>query len=140
MHKGPSFAMIDLYYPDSTEVATMLRIDPNISIYVQLADHLRSLIFSGTLKPGDKIPSIRDMAVELEVNPNTMRRVYQELITDGLVHANGTLGNFVTDDSDRIRALKRAHIEEKTKAYLETLEACDADRDLILSLLKGDKS
>lgn len=117
----------------------MLRIDPNISIYVQLADHLRIGIYSGQRKPGSKIPSIRDMAVELEVNPNTIKRVYQALLSDGLIYTNGTLGNFVTEDETLIEQQKLVYLSEKTKAYVDLLKACKADIDHVFKEVKEAK-
>lgn len=117
----------------------MLKIDPNISIFVQLADHLRIGIFSGQRKPGSKIPSIRDMAVELEVNPNTIKRVYQELITDGLIYANGTLGNFVTEDEGHINNQKTLYLHEKTKSFMDILISCNADaKDVFKQIKEAD--
>jgi DNA-binding transcriptional regulator YhcF (GntR family) len=88
----------------------MLKINPNISIFVQLAEYLRIEIFSNALKPGDKILSIREMAIELEVNPNTIKRVYQELLDDGLICTHGTLGNYVSDDVNLIENKKRIYL------------------------------
>jgi GntR family transcriptional regulator len=117
----------------------MLKINPNISIYVQLAEYLRIEIFSGGLHPGDKIRSIREMAVELEVNPNTIKRVYQELIDDGLIFTNGTLGNYVTGDIIWIQQQKQRYILQKTKEYTNLLDTLDVNIEDILGRPKGDK-
>lgn len=115
-----------VYYLDSTvRGEIVLYINPNISIFIQLADYLRIGIYSGARKPGSKIESIRDMAIELEVNPNTIKRVYQELLDEGLIETRGTLGNFVTDDFDLIQTRKRIFLNEKTKDYINTLTSCN---------------
>jgi GntR family transcriptional regulator len=114
----------------------MLRIDPNISIYVQLADYLRIGIYSGQRKPGSKMPSIRDMAIELEVNPNTIKRVYQALLADGLIYTNGTLGNFVTEDEGLIEHQKTIYLSEKTRTYVDLLKACKANVDNVFKEIK----
>lgn len=117
----------------------MLKINPNISIYVQLAEYLRIEIFSGALKPGDKIRSIREMAVELEVNPNTIKRVYQELIDDGLIFTNGTLGNYVTEDKTWIQQQKQRYILQKTKEYTNLLDTLEVNIEDLIDRSKGDK-
>ncbi|MDX9691446.1 MAG: GntR family transcriptional regulator [Acholeplasmataceae bacterium] len=116
----------------------MLKINPNISIFVQLAEHLRIEIFSGALKPGDKILSIREMAVELEVNPNTIKRVYQELSDDGLIVTQGTLGNYVTEDTELIKNKKAFFLIHKTSEFVNLLQAVDADVDQVIKKYKGD--
>lgn len=117
----------------------MLKIDPNISIYFQIAEYLRIQIFSGQLEPGDKLLSIRDMAIELEVNPNTIKRVYLELIADGLIYTNGTLGNYVTEDKKLIEYKKERYLFDKTKAYIKLLKAVHIDIDKAIKAFKGDK-
>ena len=118
----------------------MLKIDPNISIYFQIAEYLRIEIFCGSLKPGDKILSIRDMAVELEVNPNTIKRVYQELLDEGLIYTNGTLGNYVTENQKLINSRKEMYIYNKTKAYIDLLKTVNVDVKKTIQNYKGDKN
>jgi len=118
----------------------MLKIDPNISIYFQIAEYLRIEIFCGSLKPGDKILSIRDMAVELEVNPNTIKRVYQELLDEGLIYTNGTLGNYVTENQKLINSRKEMYIYNKTKAYVDLLKTVNVDVKKTIQNYKGDKN
>lgn len=118
----------------------MLKINPNISIYVQLADYLRIAIFSCQRKPGEKIESIRDMAIELEVNPNTIKRVYQELIDEGLLVTQGTLGNYVTKDEVLIEVRKYNYLREKTRHYLEILSSCHEDISFLYDYMKFEES
>jgi GntR family transcriptional regulator len=117
----------------------MLKINPNMSIFVQLAEYIRVEIFSGALKPGDKILSIREMAIELEVNPNTIKRVYQELVDDGLIDTHGTLGNYVSEDLNLIESKKRLYLMSKTKDFVDLLKAVDVDIEQVIKEFKGDK-
>ena len=73
-------------------------IDPNspVPIYRQIADYVRRAVAAGVYRPGEAIPSLRAMALELTVNPNTVQRAYEELERDGLIHARKGLGMFVT--------------------------------------------
>ena len=133
--------IIRVYYLDSTvRGEIVLQINPNISIFIQLADYLRIGIYSGTRKPGSKIESIRDMAIELEVNPNTIKRVYQELLEEGLIETHGTLGNFVTDDSNLIQTRKRIFLNEKTRDYIDTLTSCNENIDFFNDYISMHKN
>jgi len=59
-------------------------------------------IISGTYKPGDKLPSVRELAMEASVNPNTMQKALSELERIGLVHSRRTSGRFITEDETMI--------------------------------------
>ncbi len=73
-------------------------IDPNspVPIYQQIGDYIRSAVAAGVYRPGEMIPSLRAMALDLTVNPNTVQRAYEELEREGLIEARKGLGMFVT--------------------------------------------
>ena len=73
-------------------------------IYEQIMDGLRRLVVSQVLKPGDKLPSVRELASQLAINPNTIQRAYMELEQQGLICPVKGKGSFVTDSS-RIRQI-----------------------------------
>ena len=77
-------------------------------IYLQLCAVIKGRIASGAYAPGDKLPPVRDLALEAGVNPNTVQRAYAELERDDLVNAERTSGRFVTTDAEKIRALRAA--------------------------------
>ena len=70
----------------------------DLPIYSQLVERIKLGIVSGSFRPGERLPSVRDMAAEAGVNPNTMQRALQELERDGMVYAQRTAGRFVTED------------------------------------------
>lgn len=76
-----------------------MSIDPASStpVFQQIVDHLQRLIASGVFRPGELIPSVRSLALELRVNPNTVQRAYQALERDGVVAARKGVGMVVTD-------------------------------------------
>lgn len=88
---------------------------PDIPIYVQIIDDVKMRIATGRWLPGDKIPSVRDLAVEFGVNPNTMQRSLGELERLGLLYSERTAGRFVTNDAGRIAAMR----EEMAMEYIE---------------------
>lgn len=112
----------------------MLKINPNVSIFIQLADFIRMDIFASKLNPGDKLASIRDMATMLEVNPNTIKRVYQELENEGLIYTNGNLGTYVIENKELIFAKRKQFIAEKFKEYKEMLTQCGINEDEMTNL------
>ena len=84
----------------------------NMPIYVQIMNKVREAIASGELAPGERVPAIRELAAEFEVNPNTMQRALTELEREGLLLSRRTSGRFVTEDAERIRCLKTELAED----------------------------
>ena len=69
-------------------------------IYEQIVERFQTLIVSGVLEAGEKMPSVRTLAVELSINPNTIQRAYTELERDGFIYAVKGRGNFVKRDTE----------------------------------------
>ena len=88
-----------------------------IPIYTQIIDEMTMRIASGQYKPGDKLESVRDLALDAGVNPNTMQRALAELERRGLVFSERTSGRFVTKDESILKALH----EELAGKYFEEL-------------------
>ena len=72
----------------------------------------------GTWQPGERVPGVRDLAVELGVNPNTVQRSLAELERDGLMRTERTTGRFVTDDPDRLQGLRRQLASQAADDYI----------------------
>ena len=72
-------------------------------IYGQIKDGLRRMIVSGALEPGEKLPSIRAMAVDLAINPNTIQRAYAELESEGFIYSVPGKGSFAAKDAAEAR-------------------------------------
>ena len=82
-------------------------LDNERPIYLQLMERIQQDIVSGVYKPGDKIPSVRDLALDAAVNPNTMQKALSELERSGLVYSQRTSGRFITEDTEMLKNLKR---------------------------------
>lgn len=89
-------------------------LDNNIPIYLQIMERIQRDIISGRYRPGDKLPSVRELAVEAAVNPNTMQKALSELERGGLVYSQRTSGRFITEDEELLKELKR----EQAAGYL----------------------
>ncbi|MBQ6130181.1 GntR family transcriptional regulator [Candidatus Saccharibacteria bacterium] len=87
-------------------------------IYLQLAEKLELLIVSGTYLPGDKLPSVRELALEAKINPNTVQKSLSLLESNGLISTERTNGKFVTQDRDLIAARKLALAKKYTTTFL----------------------
>ena len=96
--------------------------DNSIPIYLQIMTEIQRKIFSSELLPGDKLSSIRDLAKEANVNPNTMQKALQELEALGLIQTERTSGKFVTEEETKILQLKEAYIEDKMKPFLTEMK------------------
>ena len=91
------------------------KIDSSRPVYLQIMEHIRSAVLSNEFPPGIRIPSVRDVAVAASVNPNTMQRALTELEHEGLLICKGTLGRFVTDDSEILDAIRQEAITQAVR-------------------------
>ena len=110
----------------------------DLPIYSQLVDTVKQSIVSGALPPGERLASVRDLAAEAGVNPNTMQRALQELERDGLVFSQRTAGRFVTEDVQVIDETRRALARSQIERFLSAMKKLGFDRDGIIALLKED--
>ena len=111
----------------------------DLPIYSQLVEQISLGIVSGEFPPGAKLPSVRDLAMEAGVNPNTMQRALQELEREGMVYSQRTAGRFVTEDVKQIERAKRAFAAEHIRVFLEGMGSLGYDRAEILALLQEEK-
>lgn len=108
-------------------------------IYAQLIDQIRQGIVAGAFPAGQRLPSVRDLAAEAGVNPNTMQRALTELERDGLVYSQRTAGRFVTEDRQMIETAKRTIAESHIRQFLKDMEALGYGREEILTLIGESK-
>ena len=98
-------------------------------IYLQLTEQMCLRIANGTYKPGDKFPSVRDIATEAGVNPNTVQRAFSELERSGIVCAQRTTGRFITEDSDMIYKLREDLAKEHAQTFLKKMASLGYSRN-----------
>ncbi len=100
---------------------TELDFRSHVPIYVQLVDRIKNLVASGTLGPGDQLPTVRQMAAELRVNFNTIARAYRILDEEGVISTQQGRGTYVLEPipPERASRLRRAALEGMTKSFLE---------------------
>ena len=110
----------------------------DLPIYTQLMGQLQQRIVNGALAPGDRLPSVRDLASEAGVNPNTMQRALTELERMGLVYSQRTAGRFVTDDEARIRQLREEMAGDLAKEFLAGMKQLGFAQGDILEFIKRE--
>ena len=104
-------------------------------IYSQLMEQIKVGIVTGEFSPGAKLPSVRDIAMEAGVNPNTMQRAMAELEREGLVYSQRTSGRFVTENELVIQQLKHSLALGHVENFLNSMRSIGFSRDEIVALL-----
>lgn len=110
--------------------------DAHRPIYAQLVEELSARIVSGVYPPGSRLNSVRDLAAEAAVNPNTMQKALGELERLGLVYAQRTAGRFVTEDTERIAAIRQELADGVIQAFFEQMEALGYPRGEVPALIQ----
>ncbi|MBQ7915242.1 MAG: GntR family transcriptional regulator [Firmicutes bacterium] len=111
-------------------------LDSNRPIYLQLQEELELRIISGYYPSGTQLPTVRDLAHEAAVNPNTMQRALQELERLELVFAHRTSGRFVTEDKEMIHQLRLRLAKEQVAAFLERIYKLGLTKEEALDLVR----
>lgn len=117
-------------------------LDSDRPIFVQILERIRIDIVSGKYQPGERLPSVRELAAEVAVNPNTMQRAFAELERLGLVYSKRTSGRFITEDRAMIETLRADIAKDKIKVFLESMEqlgyGMEQIMELITQLMEGE--
>ncbi len=115
-----------MYYASNTMIERKIILDYIFDnerpIYIQLVERLRKEIVSGKLKAGERLPSVRELALTTRVNPNTMQKALVELENEGLVYTERTNGKFVTNNKELIERIKKELAEEKINNFLNDMK------------------
>lgn len=105
-------------------------------VFIQIMEKLKRDIVTGIYSPGDKLPSVRDLAGEAAVNPNTMQRAFSELEREGLVYTKRTNGRFITEDSIMIDQLKQQMALDAISQFLNNMQQLGFSGGEALKLLQ----
>ena len=104
-------------------------------VYSQLVEHIKLAIVSGEFPLGSRLPSVRDLAAEAGVNPNTMQRAFAELEREGLVLTQRTAGRTVTEDALRIETVKRRLAAAAIQTFWVSMRLLGFDQSEALQML-----
>lgn len=111
-------------------------LDDSRPIYLQLMERIQHDIISGVYQPGDKLPSVRDLALDAAVNPNTMQKALSELERGGLVYSHRTSGRFITDDSSLLKKIKTDLAQEYISTFLSQMRRLGLNDSETLEMIK----
>ena len=114
------------------------RLEDNRPIWLQLSQQLTRRIITGVYPPGSRLPSVRELAAEAGVNPNTMQRALAQLEQDGLAKADRTAGRLVTQDVAALEAARLREAEAVIRDYLEAMAALGYTGEQAVQLLKEE--
>ena len=103
-------------------------------IYEQVKSEFRRLILSGALPRGEKLPSVRELAGSLAINPNTIQRAYMQLEQEGLIYPVKGTGNFIAD-SEEVRKLSKASYTKELKAMIQKGKAMGMNEEELIYII-----
>jgi GntR family transcriptional regulator len=110
---------------------------PDRPIYSQLIEQIELMVVSGIYPPGSKLPSVRDMAAEASVNPNTMQRALSQLESEGLLYSQRTSGRFVTEDVERIMKTKNILAMQLINEFIKNMSDLGYNRQQTVALIES---
>ncbi|MGN1030546.1 MAG: GntR family transcriptional regulator [Butyricicoccaceae bacterium] len=103
-------------------------------IYLQLVEHITQMIVSGEYAPASRLPSVRDLASDAGVNPNTMQRALSELERTGLLFSQRTAGRFITEDAELIAAVREQLAVGQIHQFFDSMNAIGYDKQQTIQL------
>ena len=110
-------------------------LDSSRPIYLQIIERVQMDIITGRYQPGDKLPSVRDLAQEAAVNPNTMHKALSELERSGLIYSHRTSGRFITEDKELIHQMKKGLAAAEVSAFVAHMKQLGITPEEIRQLL-----
>ena len=111
-------------------------LDADRPIYAQLVEKIQLDIVSGKYEAGDKLPSVRELAAEASVNPNTMQKAMQELERKGMVFAQRTSGRFITEDRVMIQQLKEEMASAQIQEFFQKMMQLGFQKEEMMNMIQ----
>ena len=106
------------------------------AVYLQIAQRIEIAVLSGVYPPGGQIPSVRQLALEAAVNPNTVQHAFTELENQGLILSRGTQGRFVTEDTETIEACRHEMAQQYVHAFLKDIRQLGISQEQAIAMIK----
>ncbi len=108
------------------------------AVFIQIADRLRAEIISGKYAPNSQIPTVRQLAFEVSVNPNTMQKALSLLEEEGLLCTRSTVGRFITSDTQVICAARERMKREAVQKLVREARALGMSEEELITMIKED--
>ena len=109
----------------------------HLPIYAQLMDTLKRRIITGRYLPGEKLPSVRELAAEAGMNPNTVQRAFSELEREGLIYTQRATGKYVTENADEIKSARQALAKTQVAEFLSNMQSLGYSVGDVIVLLQS---
>ncbi|HJF32454.1 MAG TPA: GntR family transcriptional regulator [Sporosarcina psychrophila] len=106
-------------------------------VYVQVIQHFKEQIATGTFEPGQEIPSRRELANQLKINPNTAQRAYKEMEEQGLIFTEGNLPSRITKDEQVLKMVREELILEAVNTFVHAVRSINVPVHEALNLVKN---
>ena len=110
--------------------------DNDRPIYIQLVEQLKEYIVSGKFKAGEKLPSVRDFAMQIKVNPNTVQKALAEIENQKLIYTERTNGKFVTENEELIENVKKELANQKVQKYFQDMNKLGINKEDAITYLQ----
>lgn len=108
----------------------------NSPVYFQIAERITRWVISGEYQPGEQLPSVRQLALEAAVNPNTVQHAYTELENDGIIVSKGTVGRYVTEDAAVVEQCRKRMLQRVVKEFIDDLSQMSVSKEQIISMIE----
>jgi len=105
-------------------------------VYLQVIRHFKEQIAKGFLSPGQQIPSRRELANQLKINPNTAQRAYKEMEEEGLIYTEGNLPSRITNDETIIQKVRDELILEAVQTFIASVRSINVPLQEVIDLVK----
>ena len=109
----------------------------HLPIYAQLMDTLKRRIVTGRYLPGEKLPSVRELAAEAGINPNTVQRAFSELEREGLIYTQRATGKYVTENADDIKSARQSLARAQVADFLRAMQSLGFSVGDVIVLLQS---
>ena len=111
--------------------------DENRPIYMQIMELIKKQMISREFMPGEKLPSVRDMSKQLEVNPNTVQRAYLEMEREMLVYTKRGQGTFIVDEPEVVLKLRQDMVLDRVATFVREMEEFGFSHDELLKVIES---
>ena len=107
-------------------------------VYLQIAERISRSVLSGEYAPGAQIPSVRQLALEAAVNPNTVQHAFTELESEGIIISKGTLGRYVTEDTHLVEACRQRMAEQLVADFVKNITELSVTKEQAITMIKEE--
>lgn len=105
-------------------------------VYLQIADRITKSVLSGEYLVGEQIPTVRQLALEAAVNPNTVQHAFAELENEGLIISKGTIGRYVTEDTQIVEACRQKLAQQIVENFIENMQQLSITKEQAITMIE----